>query len=134
VADPGPRAIALSRSGSSILLPPIGINGNFCGRILVVALEIVYGAASAGKCTARASGVISFASKLGFRPEITVLRRRERRQKRKQTTKASKTATPTTMPIISPVFESFDDDGLIAEVASVPDLKLFDRWTYSVVG
>jgi hypothetical protein len=38
------------------------------------------------------------------------------------------------VPTISPVFEDFDGDGLIEEAASVPDLKLFDRWTYSVVG
>lgn len=133
VADPWPRANALSRSESSVLLP-IGVNGNFSRRFLAVALEIVYGAVSAGKCVARASGVISFASKSTFRPEITFLRRRERRQKRKPTTKASKTTPPTMVPTISPVFEDFDGDGLIEEAASVPDLKLFDRWTYSVVG
>lgn len=112
VADPGPRAIALSRSEAS-MLPPIGVNGNFSGRILAVALEIVYGAASAGKCVARASGVISCASTLKFRVEVIVLGRHERRQKRKPTTKASKTTTPTMMPAISPVFEGFDDDGSV---------------------
>lgn len=109
VADPEPRVIALSRRESSVLLP-IGVNGNFSGRILAVALEIVYGAASAGKCVARASGVISFASKSTFCPEITFLRRRERRQKRKPTTKASKMTPPTMAPAISPVFEGFDGD------------------------
>lgn len=135
VTDPGPRASALSRSESlTPMLLPIGINGNFSGRILAVALEIMYGVASAGNCVARALGRILFASKLEFRLKIAVLRRRERRQKRKPTTKASKTTTPTMAPTISPVFEGFDDDDLIEEAASVPDLKLSDRWTYSVVG
>lgn len=108
--DPGPCVIALSRCESS-MLPPIGVNGNFSGRFLAVALEIVYGAASAGKCIARASpGVISFASKSKVRFDITVLRRRERRQKRKPTTKASKTTAPAIVPTILPVFEGFDDD------------------------
>jgi hypothetical protein len=133
VADPGPRAISLSRRESPVLLL-MGTNGSFSGRILVVALEIVYGAVSAGKCVARASGVISFASKSEFRPEITFLRRCERRQKRKPTTKANKMTPPTMVPAISPVFEGFDGDDLIEEAASVTDLKRFDRWTYSVVG
>lgn len=133
VADPGPRAISLSRRESPVLLL-MGAIGNFSGRILAVALEIVYGAVSAGKCVARASGVISFASKSKFCPEITFLRRCERRQKRKPTTKASKMTPPTMVPAISPVFEGFDGDDLIEEAASVTDLKLFDRWTYSVVG
>jgi hypothetical protein len=36
-------------------------------------------------------------------------------------------------PAISPVFEGFDGDDLIEEAASVMDLELYDRWTYSVV-